>query len=248
MNTLVEFKNIKKNFYSNKGEVKVLDDISFNVHEEEIVVILGPSGCGKSTILNITSELESISDGEIKINTTLGYMFQKDNLMNWRDVFDNVMLGLEVKKEKTPENIKYTKSLLKKYNLEEFKYYYPHELSGGMRQRVALIRTLALKPGLLMLDEPFSALDSQTRLFVQNDVYNIIRSEKKAAIIVTHDISEAIALGDKILILSDRPCIIKKVINLEFEQNLSPKERRKDSRFTKYFNQIYKELDHYEKR
>ena len=241
MNKLLSLNKIKKTFYNEQGENKVLDDISFDINKQEIVAILGPSGCGKSTILNIISSLESPSEGEFNLTAKLGYMFQKDNLLPWRNILNNVLLGLEVTKQKNNTSIQYVKELLRKYNLYDFINYYPNELSGGMRQRVSLIRTLALKPDLLLLDEPFSALDAQTKLTVQNDVYNIIKQEKKSALIVTHDISEAIALSDKIIILSNRPATIKKVIDISFN-NLSPIERRKDTSFTKYYNEICEEL------
>ena len=241
MNRLLSLNKINKTFYNDQGENKVLDDISFDINKQEIVALLGPSGCGKSTILNIISALESPSKGELILGAKLGYMFQKDNLLAWRNIFNNVLLGLEVTKQKNQENIDYAVTLLKKYDLINFKNYYPNELSGGMRQRVSLIRTLVLKPDLLLLDEPFSALDAQTKLTVQNDVFNIIKTEKKSALIVTHDVSEAIALSDKIIILSSRPATIKKVIDIKFN-NLSPIERRKDTLFTKYYNEICEEL------
>lgn len=241
MNKLLSLIKINKTFYNDQGENKVLDDISFDINEQEIVALLGPSGCGKSTILNIISALESPSEGELILGAKLGYMFQKDNLLPWRNIFNNVLLGLEVTKQKNQESTDYAVTLLKKYDLINFKNYYPNELSGGMRQRVSLIRTLVLKPDLLLLDEPFSALDAQTKLTVQNDVFNIIKTEKKSALIVTHDVSEAIALSDKIIILSSRPATIKKVIDIKFN-NLSPIERRKDTLFTKYYNEICEEL------
>ena len=241
MDKLLSLNKIKKTFYNEQGENKVLDDISFDINKQEIIAILGPSGCGKSTILNIISSLESPSEGEFNLTAKLGYMFQKDNLLPWRNILNNVLLGLEVTKQKNNTSIQYVKELLRKYNLYDFINYYPNELSGGMRQRVSLIRTLALKPDLLLLDEPFSALDAQTKLTVQNDVYNIIKQEKKSALIVTHDISEAIALSDKIIILSNRPATIKKVIDINFN-NLSPLERRKNILFSSYYNEICEEL------
>lgn len=245
MQDLISLQNVNKSFFSSKGEIKVLDNISFSVKEQEIVAILGPSGCGKSTILNILSSLEKQTSGNININCKLGYMFQKDNLMEWRNIYNNVILGLEITHNKTKESLLYVDNLLNKYQLNEFKNYYPKELSGGMRQRVSLIRTLALKPDLLLLDEPFSALDYQTKLFVQNDVYNIIKQEKKTALIVTHDISEAIALSNKIIILTNRPCKIKKIIDINFDENLTPFQRRTNILFNKYFKKIHKELNDY---
>lgn len=242
MNEIINLNHISKVFYSDKGETHVLKDISFKLNKFEIVSILGPSGCGKSTILNILSHLEEPSSGDMKINGVLGYMFQKDNLMEWRNIYNNIIIGLEIKHSKTKENLLYADSLVNKYHLSDFKNYYPRELSGGMRQRVALIRTLVLKPDLLLLDEPFSALDAQTRLLVQNDVYNIIKEEKKSALVITHDISEAIALSDRIIVLSPRPCYIKQIIDIDIK-DLNPTERRKNSNFSKYFNTITQLLD-----
>ena len=242
MKNLLTLSHINKTFFNDQGENKVLNDITLEINENEIVALLGPSGCGKSTILNIIASLENYSEGKMILNAKLGYMFQKDNLLPWRTIFDNVCLGLEIQKKNTIENKNYVKTLLQKYDLLDYINHYPHELSGGMRQRVSLIRTLALKPDLLLLDEPFSALDAQTKLTVQNDVYSIIKNEKKSALIVTHDISEAIALSDKIIILTIKPATIKKVIDIKFN-NLSPLKRRKDTLFTDYYNKICEELE-----
>lgn len=238
---LLELKNIKKTFYNENSLTEVIKDVSFNVNENEIVSILGPSGCGKSTILNIINNLITPSFGEVTLNSKLGYMFQKDCLMPWRSLYKNIILGLEINKIKTKENEDYAKELMKKYHLIDFASYSINELSGGMKQRASLIRTLVLKPDLLLLDEPFSMLDAQTRINVQNDVYSIIKEEKKSALIITHDISEAIALSNRIIILSERPTIVKKIVNVEFE-NLSPLERRKSIKFNKYYNMISNEL------
>ncbi len=243
MALLMEMKNVNKTFFSQNGEVKVLNNISFAIYDNEIIAILGPSGCGKSTILNLLSKLEEPTSGEIISKCKKGYMFQKDNLMEWRNIYNNILIGLEIKHLKSKQNLEYVDSLLKKYQLEEFKNYHPHELSGGMRQRVSLIRTLALKPDLLLLDEPFSALDYQTKLYVQNDVFSIIKQEKKAALIVTHDISEAIALSDKIIILSNRPCSIKNIIYLDFDKTLTPLQRRTHPKFNQYFKKVHQELE-----
>lgn len=247
MRPLVKFEHISKSFFSDQGQVDVLKDITFEVNEGEIVALIGPSGCGKSTLLNLLSSLDEPNSGTINKDCRLGYMFQKDNLMTWRNVFDNIKIGLELKRNAVNENLNYLNNLLDKYGLKDFKYYYPNELSGGMRQRVALIRTLALKPDLLLLDEPFSALDSQTRLYVQSDVYDIIRKENKSALIVTHDISEAVALADRIILLSNRPCIVKKEFILDFDKDITPSKRREDERFSQYFNLVFKELNDHEK-
>lgn len=242
MNKLISLKNVKKIFYSNDEETDVLSDISFDINENEIVSLIGPSGCGKSTILNLIAGLTSKTEGEIINNSKYGYMFQKDALLPWRNVLNNIFLPLETKKIKTSENINYALGLIDKYGLSSFKKHYPSDLSGGMRQRVSLIRTLVLRPNLLLLDEPFSALDAQTKLFVQEDVYSIIKTEKISSIIVTHDISEAIALSNKIIILSKRPCKIVKIINIPFS-NLSPKERRKHNDFSLLFNEVFSYIE-----
>lgn len=238
MAILASLNDISKTFFSSKGELKVLSKIDFEIKKNEIVALVGPSGCGKSTILNIISGLDTPSEGSIQMNGKIGYMFQKDTLLPWRNVLDNIYLGLEIRKIKTKENIDYANKLIDKYNLSNFKKHFPNELSGGMKQRVSLIRTLSLKPDLLLLDEPFSQLDAQTKLIVQEDVYSIIRKEHLSALIVTHDISEAIALSDRVVILSNRPTYIKEIIDIE-DNNLSPSERRKATSFPYYFNKVF---------
>ena len=198
MEKILEVKNISKKYQSKQGEIQALQNVNFKIKSGEFVSIIGPSGCGKSTLLSIISGLETKTTGEIYIegnkiegiSPKIGYMLQKDCLLEWRTIWNNVMLGLELKKIKTKESKQYVESLLKKYNLYDFKDKYPQELSGGMRQRAALIRTLAVKPKILLLDEAFSALDYQTRIMVTNDIYSILRKEKITALIVTHDISE----------------------------------------------------------
>lgn len=198
MNEILEVKNISKKYQNKEGEVQALKNVNFRVKKGEFVSIIGPSGCGKSTLLSIIAGLEDKSGGEIYIenekiegiSSKIGYMLQKDCLLEWRNILNNTLFGLEIKGIKNSENIAYVEELLKKYSLYEFKNKYPSELSGGMRQRVALIRTLAVKPKILLLDEAFSALDYQTRIMVTNDIYSILRKERITAIIVTHDISE----------------------------------------------------------
>lgn len=195
---ILEVKNITKKYQNKDDETIALKNITFGVNQGEFLSIIGPSGCGKSTLLSIIAGLETKNSGEIYIegkkvegdSQLIGYMLQKDCLLEWRTIWSNTLFGLEVKGKKTKENMEYVKQLLKKYNLYEFKDKYPSELSGGMRQRVALIRTLAIKPKILLLDEAFSALDYQTRIMVTNDIYTILKKEKITAIIVTHDISE----------------------------------------------------------
>ena len=200
MEKILEVKNISKKYQNKEGEVQAIKDINFRVKEGEFVSIIGPSGCGKSTLLSIIAGLEEKTTGEIYIegekiegiSPKIGYMLQRDCLLEWRSILSNTMFGLEIKGKKDKESKEYVESLLKKYNLYEFKDKYPSELSGGMRQRVALIRTLAVKPKILLLDEAFSALDYQTRIMVTNDIYSILRAENITALIVTHDISEGI--------------------------------------------------------
>ena len=192
MKKVLEVKDICKTYQAQNGEIEALKNINFDVKEGEYVSIIGPSGCGKSTLLSIISGLESKTSGEIKTDGKIGYMLQKDNLLEWRTIYKNVLLGLEIQKTNTDENEKYVDDLLKKYGLYEFKDKYPRQLSGGMRQRVALIRTLAIRPKVLLLDEAFSALDYQTRLMVTEDIYKILKNENITALMVTHDISEGI--------------------------------------------------------
>lgn len=248
MKSLLTFKDVSKSFFTYTGQTDVLKNINFSLKENEIIAIIGPSGCGKSTILNLAANLEKPTGGEIEKYGNIGYMFQRDNLFMWRNVLDNIKLGLEISKTLNKDNLEYVNDLINKYGLKDFAKYYPNELSGGMRQRVALIRTLALKPDVLLLDEPFSALDYQTRLFVLDDVYKIIKNEQKSAIIVTHDISEAISIANKVIVLSTRPCQIQKVIDIkvDIEGEKSPTNVRKAKEFQEYFDLIYKELNAYE--
>lgn len=238
MKTL-ELNNVSKTFVTEIGELEVLKDISFSVNKGEIIAIVGPSGSGKSTLLNIISGLIKPTNGNIIINGEIGYMFQHDHLFNWRTVWKNILIGLEIKKNITNEDEKRLKELLNKYGLIDFINHYPNELSGGMRQRIALIRTLATSPNILLLDEPFSALDYQTRIDVSNDIYRIIKEEKVSAILVTHDISEAISLADKIIVLSHRPAYMKKILDIKIDNNLTPLEKRKSSEFPVYFDLIW---------
>ncbi|PHV71684.1 taurine ABC transporter ATP-binding protein [Sporanaerobium hydrogeniformans] len=194
MTNIIEIKHVYKNFYTDDGEISVLKDVNLTLQKGKILAILGPSGSGKSTILNLLTNLIEPTSGEVKIDGKIGYMFQKDHLLEWRTIIDNITLGLEIQHAKTQESMQKIERLLKMYDLWEFRSRFPKELSGGMRQRVALIRTLATNPDILLLDEPFSALDYQTRLLVSDDIYKIIKNEHKEAVLVTHDISEAISL------------------------------------------------------
>lgn len=233
-------KNVSKTFYTEIGALDVLEDITFNLNEGEIIAIVGPSGSGKSTLLNIISKLIEPTVGEIYVDGEIGYMFQRDHLFNWRTVWKNIMLGLEIKKEKNQENIDKTKELLTKYGLIDFINSYPQELSGGMRQRIALIRTLATNPQVLLLDEPFSALDYQTRINVSEDIFKMIKDSNVSAILVTHDISEAIAMADRVIVLSHRPAKLKKIIDIKTDSpDNTPFNKRLSSEFRKYFDEIW---------
>lgn len=245
MPNIIELKNVYKSFYTDDGEILVLDNINLTLEKGKILGVLGPSGSGKSTILNILANLMKPTAGEVNIRGEIGYMFQKDHLLEWRTIMDNITIGLEIQKKISKEATERIEALLKMYEIWDFRNRYPKELSGGMRQRVALIRTLATNPDILVLDEPFSALDYQTRLIVSEDIYKIIRSEKKEAILVTHDISEAISMADQIAVLSKRPATIKSVhdIILTTSGEKTPLTARKAPEFKDYFDILWKELE-----
>lgn len=243
------FKNVDFHYFTKDGEFEALHNLSFNINKGEFVSIVGPSGCGKTTILSLIAGLLQPTKGEIllegqNVNTAnIGYMFQRDQLFEWRTIYKNILLGLEIKnKKQNKQDEEYINSLLKKYGLYDFKSKHPSELSGGMRQRVALIRTLAVKPKLLLLDEPFSALDFQTRLDVCDDVKNIIKQEKQTAILVTHDISEAISMSDRVFILTKRPATLHSIEKMDFADELTPLQRRDELNFSGHFNKIWREL------
>lgn len=252
----LDLKNVSMKYQTVETETHALDNISISIDNGEFVAIVGPSGCGKSTLLSIIAGLITPSKGEILLNDNpiqypcekIGYMFQKDTLFEWRTVFKNITLGLEIMHKLSKQSKEYADELMKKYDLLSFKDYYPRQLSGGMRQRVALIRTLVLNPDILLLDEPFSALDFQTRLMVADEIYKIIKAENKTAIMVTHDISEAISLADKVYVLSKRPATIKNVFNIKLtiDGSRTPIKSRNAIEFKDYFNLIWKELDVYE--
>ena len=249
MNKLLELKDVSLTYQTLNDEITAISELSFDVQEGEFVSIIGPSGCGKTTILSLIAGLIKQSSGkiiidgneEIKPGNELGYMLQKDHLFSWRNIEKNIFLPLEIKGKLNVKSKKYANELLEKYGLNNFKKNYPDQLSGGMKQRVALIRTLVSNPKLLLLDEPFSALDYQTRLSVCEDVFSIIKAEKKTAILVTHDISEAISMSDKIIVLTARPAKVKSI----FTPSISgtPLRRRESKNFGKYFEIIWKELN-----
>ena len=245
MKNILSIKNLRKIYHTKQGEIQAVDDFSFDLLDGEFVAIVGPSGCGKSTILSILCGLEDKSSGEIefKDNTKIGYMLQGDSLFEWRTILNNCLLGLEINNCLNHETKNYVLHLLDTYGLKDFKESYPNNLSGGMRQRVALIRTLATNPDILLLDEPFSALDYQSRLAVSDDVYKIIKEEKKSAIMVTHDIAEAISMADRVIVLSERPCDIKSIYKIDLSNRSTPIENRKAKEFAKYYDAIWKDLD-----
>ena len=247
MAPLLELNNVNYSYHTLDGETKALQNISLAVEKGEFVSIVGPSGCGKSTLLSLIAGLIKPESGSIIINgSNIGYMLQKDHLFEWCNIYKNVTLGLEIQHKLNKTNKEKVDNMLNTYGLNGFKYSRPSELSGGMRQRAALIRTLALDPDILLLDEPFSALDYQTRLEVCDDISFIIKKERKTAILVTHDLSEAIATGDKVIILSKRPGTVKKIVpvNLSVE-NRTPFSSRNAPEFKSYFNLIWKELTSY---
>ncbi len=248
LDNVLEIKNLSKIYHDKNGETFALENVSFKVKDKEFISIVGPSGCGKSTILGIISNIMEKSKGTVKFNKenpVIGYMLQHDSLFPWRTVLENCLLGLEIKNILTKDNIEQVIRLLNTYGLGDFIDKYPDSLSGGMRQRVALIRTLATNPDILLLDEPFSALDYQTRLSLSDDLYKIIKNEGKTAIMVTHDIAEAISMSDRIIVLTKRPGSIKNIYNIELTKKGTPTQNRKDEKFMKYYDMIWKELDHH---
>ena len=241
-------KDVALTYQTPERETRALENVSFDVDDGEFVSLVGPSGCGKTTILSLVAGLISPSSGEILVGGksvsatgrgSVGYMLQRDHLFEWRTIRENVLLGPEIRKKRGTETEAYADALLRKYGLYEFRNHYPSQLSGGMRQRVALIRTLALRPNVLLLDEPFSALDFQTRLAVCDDVYAIIREERKTALLVTHDISEAVSMSDRIVVLSPRPAVVKCDFKVDLGAS-TPLGRREESEFSTWFDRVWK--------
>ena len=245
MKKILEVTNLCKNYHTEKEEICALDNISFDVYEGEFVSIVGPSGCGKSTILSILSGLIKESSGNISIlnGYNLAYMLQDDCLLPFKNVLNNCLIGLRVKNKLTKNNIELVKNLLDTYGLPDFLDKYPDNLSGGMRQRCALIRTLSLQPDILLLDEAMSALDYQTRLNIGEDIYKIIKNEKKTAIMVTHDISEAISMSDRVIVLTNRPARVKNIYEINLDNPSLPINNRQDKKFSKYFKLIWEDLN-----
>lgn len=252
MKKMLKFEHVNYFYQTTDDEIHAIDDLSFDVFEHEFVSIVGPSGCGKTTILSLIAGLLKPSSGRVLLDgkeslnkNDIGYMFQRDMLFDWRSVWKNITIGLEIEHKNVAEKLSFTEELLKKYNLYNFKDKKPSSLSGGMKQRVALLRTLVLDPKLLLLDEPFSALDFQTRVSLCDDVYEIIKGEKKTAILVTHDITEAITMSDRIIVLTERPARVKDIITLDLNGE-TPLKRREDDRSNEYFQKIWRELNNEE--
>ncbi len=251
MSSKLEVRDLSYSYHQIQGETLALSHISFDVKDGEFLAIVGPSGCGKSTLLSLICGLIKPAEGSILIDgipsqeskTAMGYMLQRDHLFEWRTIFSNTALGLEIGKRLDASAKAELHEMLDAYGLGNFKQVKPSQLSGGMRQRAALIRTLALKPDILLLDEPFSALDYQTRLEVCDDISTIIRTQKKTAVLITHDLSEAISVADRILVLTKRPAQVKSILTLSFDPEFSrPLARRNAPEFSTYFNQLWKEL------
>ncbi len=247
MQEILKFENVRQVFYTDTQETVAIDNLSFSVNKGEFAALLGPSGCGKTTVLSLICKLLKPTEGKVEILSdnpnAVGYMLQHDHLFGWRTIEKNILLGLEIAGKVTPEQRKYAADLMDKYGLGEFKNHYPAQLSGGMRQRTALIRTLATRPDILLLDEPFSALDYQTRLDVCEDVYSIIKKENKTALLVTHDISEAISLADVIYVLTARPSTLKATHVTNLQHIDSPLKRRESPDFSRQFQLLYNYLN-----
>lgn len=245
-NDILTIKKLSKIYHTNKSEIPAIKDLNLNIKKGEFVAIVGPSGCGKTTLLSILCSLEEKSQGEIiytQGKQKMGYMLQNDTLFPWLNILDNTLLGLKIEKNITKENIQKVTKLLETYGLKDFIKKYPNNLSGGMRQRVALIRTLATNPDILLLDEPFSALDYQTRLAVSDDVWRIIKKEKKTTIMITHDIAEAISMADRIIVLTNRPAKVKSIYTIEMKNKQNPINNRKQKEFQYYYDKIWKDID-----
>lgn len=248
----VELRDVSLHYHTLAGEVKALEGVNLSIQDQEFVAVVGQSGCGKSTLLSLISGLLKPTSGSVLIdqeevqgpNSRVGYMLQNDYLFEWRTILDNALLGLEIRREKTPEAVAEVKAMLKAYGLGGFEQYYPAQLSGGMRQRVALIRTLATGPDVLLLDEPFSALDYQNRLAVGEEVVKILRERRKTVIMVTHDIPEAVSMANRVVVMTPRPGRIRSIHRIKMcDEGLTPLQTRERPQFREYFTTIWKELN-----
>ncbi|KIR02797.1 Hydroxymethylpyrimidine ABC transporter, ATPase component [Lachnospiraceae bacterium TWA4] len=250
MQSILKFSNVSFSYHTLQKETLAVSNLNFEISPNEFTVIVGPSGCGKSTLLSLACGLLEPEEGKVELfgeevkkgDKRIGYMLQKDHLFQWRTIEKNVSLGLEIHHRINEESISEIHHRLKDYHLSEFSKVKPSELSGGMRQRAALIRTLALEPELLLLDEPFSALDYQTRLEVGSDIVTRIKESKKTALMVTHDLSEAVSIADRVLVISKCPARLQADILLDFDKNLTPLQRRSDKKFIGYFDRLWKEI------
>ena len=249
---MLKLENLSFNYYTQAGEIRAVEDVNLEIREGEFVSLIGPSGCGKSTMLSLISGMLKPSRGRVLLDgdeirgpdPKIAWMPQRDQLFPWRDILGNVLIGIEVRRKPTEADRKKAIRLLEKYGLGDFIHHYPNQLSGGMRQRAALIRTLAVEPEILLLDEPFSALDYQTRLTVSDEVRLIIAKEQKTSILVTHDINEALSMSDRVVVMSRRPAKVKAIHDIQLSVGeLSPMKRREAPEFRSYFNLIWKELD-----
>lgn len=248
----IEMHDVSLRYFTLKEETESLCDISFSIEEGEFISIVGPSGCGKSTLLSLISGLLRPTEGHVRLfgetvqgpSDRIGYMLQHDHLFEWRNVWHNLLVGAQIRKLSMPKARQRAQELLKRYGMEEFSEYRPKQLSGGMRQRVALIRTLVLQPDIFLLDEPFSALDYQTRLSLSEEIHRILREQKKTVVLVTHDLTEAIGMADRVLVMSRRPGKIKKEVAISYSgERPSPLQARQTPEFNRYFNQLWKELE-----
>ena len=255
MKPILELRKINFSYLTPAGETRALSDITLALAPGEFASVVGPSGCGKSTLLSLIAGLIKPESGEILLNgspltensSNIGYMLQHDHLFEWRSVYRNVLLGLEIRGKLDAASKKKASQMLEQYGLGQFANVRPSQLSGGMRQRAALIRTLILDPELLLLDEPFSALDYQTRLTVSDDIGQIIRRSGKTALLVTHDLSEAVSLADRVFVLSRRPATVSRIVQVTFPpKSNTPLQRRNAPEFKNYFNEIWKELNRHE--
>lgn len=250
MTPAMQFLDVSFSYHTLQKETPVIGGLNFTIPKGEFCVIVGPSGCGKSTLLSLACGLLKPEKGRVLIfgrevergDKRIGYMLQKDHLFQWRSILKNLSLGLEIRKSLSSKSIKQLEKQLIEYHLEGYSKAKPSELSGGMRQRAALIRTLALKPDILLLDEPFSALDYQTRLEVGSDIVTKIKQSKKTAVLVTHDLAEAVSIGDRVLVLSRCPANVHAEIKLDFDKDLTPLQRRSHAKFSVYFDRLWKEI------
>jgi NitT/TauT family transport system ATP-binding protein len=247
----LEYRNVTMRFKesSGRGALTAVQNVNLRVRDGEVVSLIGPSGCGKSTLLNIGSGLTAPSEGDAFVdgervkgpNAHVAFMLQKDLLLPWRTIAENVMFGVEIQGVPQPECKRRALALLESFSLAEFSGHYPHQLSGGMRQRVALARTLAVDPHVLLLDEPFSAVDAQTRMVLQLDLAQTLKKAGKTALLITHDLSEAVTLSDRVLVMSRRPGTIVEEITIDMPQRDNPIARRHDPKVNGYVARL---MDH----